>query len=92
MFRAAQEAIRNAGSHAAARHVSISVTQTNGTVSLRVTDDGRGFDESDQSARRAEGHMGLVMLRDLAEAAGASLRSRQHREPGRRSSWRCEIP
>ena len=73
VFRAAQEAIRNAGSHAAARHVGIRVTQTNGTVSLRVTDDGRGFDDSDLRARRAEGHMGLAMLRDLAEAAGGTL-------------------
>ena len=31
-------------------HVSISVAQTNGTVSLRVTDDGRGFDESELAA------------------------------------------
>jgi two-component system, NarL family, sensor kinase len=73
VFRAAQEAIRNAGSHAAATHVGIRVTQTNGTVSLRVSDDGRGFDDSDLRARRAEGHMGLAMLRDLAEAAGGTL-------------------
>jgi two-component system, NarL family, sensor kinase len=73
VFRAAQEAIRNAGAHAAARHVGISVTQANGTVSLRVTDDGRGFDDSGLKTRRAEGHMGLVMLRDLAEAAGGTL-------------------
>ena len=73
VFRVAQEAIRNAGSHSAACHVGISVTQTNGTVSLRVTDDGRGFDDSALGARRAEGHMGLVMLRDLAEAAGGTL-------------------
>ena len=42
-------------------------------MSLRVTDNGRGFDESDLGARRAEGHMGLAMLRDLAEAAGGTL-------------------
>jgi two-component system NarL family sensor kinase len=73
VFRAAQEAIRNAGSHAAARHVDISVAKMNGTVTLRVTDDGRGFDDGGLKARRAEGHMGLVMLRDLAEAAGGTL-------------------
>jgi two-component system, NarL family, sensor kinase len=73
VFRAAQEAIRNAGSHAAAHHVDISVEKMNGTVTLRVTDDGRGFDDGGLKTRRAEGHMGLVMLRDLAEAAGGTL-------------------
>jgi two-component system, NarL family, sensor kinase len=73
VFRAAQEAIRNAGSHAAARNVDISVAKMNGTLTLRVTDDGRGFDDGGLKARRAEGHMGLVMLRDLAEAAGGTL-------------------
>jgi two-component system NarL family sensor kinase len=74
VFRTAQEAIRNAGSHAAAEHVSIAVAQANGTVTLRVADDGRGFAEDELAERRAEGHMGLAMLRDLAEAAGGTLR------------------
>jgi two-component system, NarL family, sensor kinase len=74
VFRTAQEAIRNAGSHAAAEHVSIDVTQVNGTVTLRLADDGRGFDEDELTERRAEGHMGLAMLRDLVEAAGGTLR------------------
>ncbi len=74
VFRTAQEAIRNVGAHAAAEHVTIGVAQTNGTVTLRVADDGRGFDEDDVARRRLEGHMGLAMLQDLAEAAGGSLR------------------
>ena len=36
VFRTAQEAIRNAGAHAAARNVTVRVTQTGDTVSLRV--------------------------------------------------------
>jgi two-component system, NarL family, sensor kinase len=74
LFRAAQEAIRNVGAHAAAAHVSIGVTQTDGTVTLRVADDGRGFDEDELARRRLEGHMGLAMLHDLADAAGGKLR------------------
>jgi len=74
VFRTAQEAIRNVGSHAAAEHVSIDVGQTNGTVLLRVADDGRGFDEDELARRRGEGHMGLAMLRDLAESTGGRLR------------------
>ena len=44
VFRTAQEAVRNAGAHAAAGHVRIGVERSNGLVRLRVSDDGRGFD------------------------------------------------
>ena len=43
-------------------------------MTLRVADDGRGFDEDELARRRLEGHMGLAMLQDLAEAAGGRLR------------------
>ena len=32
-------------------------------VRLRVSDDGRGFDQADLAERRADGHLGLDMLR-----------------------------
>jgi signal transduction histidine kinase len=74
VFRTAQEAIRNVGSHAAAGHVSIDVAEAGGTVTLRVSDDGRGVDAEALARRRREGHMGLAMLQDLAEASGGKLR------------------
>jgi two-component system, NarL family, sensor kinase len=74
VFRAAQEALRNAGAHAAADHVAVDVHTENGGVILRVRDDGRGFDADEAAARRSQGHLGLSMLRDLSEAAGGSLR------------------
>ena len=42
-------------------------------MSLRVADDGRGFDDDDVQTSRAGGHLGLALLRDLAEAAGGTL-------------------
>jgi two-component system NarL family sensor kinase len=73
VFRTAQEAIRNAGAHAAACNVSVRVAQAGRNVSLHVTDDGRGFDDGDVRTRRAGGHLGLALLRDLAESAGGTL-------------------
>src|SRR4029079_12704016 len=73
VFRTAQEAMRNVGAHAAATHVDLAVRRGNGAERLRVRDDGRGFDDGTLSSRRAEGHMGLAMLRDLAESAGGTL-------------------
>jgi two-component system, NarL family, sensor kinase len=90
VFRAAQEAIRNAGAHAAACNVDILVTRTGDTVRLRVADDGRGFDGDDVRASRADGHLGLAMLRDLAEAAGGTLTVTS--EPGSGTAVELEVP
>jgi len=90
VFRAAQEALRNAGAHAGAEHVSVSVGQHNGSVRLLVADDGRGFDQQQLAGRRAEGHMGLAIIRDLAEAAGGSLSVSS--QPGDGTRVELELP
>ena len=90
VFRTAQEAIRNVGAHAGAEHVSIEVTQSDGGLTLRVSDDGRGFDQTAQAERREQGHLGLVMLRDLAESAGGSLRIISR--PGDGTTVELEVP
>jgi two-component system, NarL family, sensor kinase len=86
MFRTAQEAIRNATSHSAATHVSIDVARASGTATLRVTDDGRGFDEADVVQRRAGGHLGL----DLAASAGGTLEVTSARGEG--TTVQLEVP
>jgi signal transduction histidine kinase len=73
VFRAAQEAIRNVAAHAEATHVTVGVSCEHGSVTLRVVDDGRGFD-ADEPPGRPEGHFGLLMLSDLARSAGGELR------------------
>jgi PAS domain S-box-containing protein len=44
LYRVAQEALRNAGKHAAARHVRLEVSRRGDEVQLYVADDGKGFD------------------------------------------------
>jgi len=90
LFRAAQEAMRNAGAHAGAAHVAVDVRNGNGAVTLRVRDDGRGFDPAEGAARRSEGHLGLSMLRDLTEAAGG--RFRVDSAPGAGTTVELEVP
>ena len=90
VFRSTQEAIRNIASHAAAQNVSITVAQADGDVTLRVVDDGSGFDQGDLAARRDEGHMGLAMLRDLAESAGGRLRVTS--APGHGTTLELKVP
>jgi two-component system NarL family sensor kinase len=73
LFRAAQETVRNAVTHANARHVVVAVSRDNGMAKMTISDDGRGFDSEEQDRRQAEGHMGLRILRDLVAHAGGTF-------------------
>jgi signal transduction histidine kinase len=73
LFRAAQEALRNVVAHSRATSVEVSVARRNGSVELRVVDDGRGFDPDEAARRRSAGHVGLDLLAALARDAGGVL-------------------
>lgn len=73
LFRAAQEAIRNAAAHAEPHRVDVSVRSQPDAVTLIVSDDGRGFSVDEPARGTAEGHLGLSLLRDLAADAEAAL-------------------
>jgi two-component system, NarL family, sensor kinase len=73
LFRGAQEALRNVIEHSDAHSVAVRVTAEPGAVRLEVRDDGRGFDHTEHERRRAEGHIGLDILRDLVTHAGGSM-------------------
>ena len=90
IYRAAQEAVRNVAAHAAPDHVGIEVSRNDGAVLLRVTDDGRGFDEGEISRRKQHGHMGLTILHDLAESAGGALKVTS--APGAGTTLELEVP
>jgi signal transduction histidine kinase len=67
LFRIAQEAVANAGRHADARAVSISLRTVDSKIELRVTDNGCGFQEADPLAASEPGHVGLASIRERAE-------------------------
>jgi two-component system, NarL family, sensor kinase len=73
LFRAAGEAIRNVLRHAEAHHVSVRVSGEDGRVRLAVIDDGTGFTPDERERRRAEGHVGLSLLEELAASAAGTL-------------------
>ncbi len=73
LFRAAQEALRNVTEHSGARNVTVKVTADLSAARLEVRDDGHGFDHVEHARRRAEGHIGLDILRDLMTHAGGSM-------------------
>ena len=69
LFRIAQEAVSNAIKHGRAKAVVIALEANDGMVSLRVSDDGIGFD----SARSARRGMGLNIMRYRARTIGGTL-------------------
>jgi signal transduction histidine kinase len=74
VFRIAQEAINNAIRHADASEIAVRLTQYPDRLRLTVTDDGRGFIGSADSARFvAEGHFGLAGMRERAAMVGGKL-------------------
>jgi signal transduction histidine kinase len=69
LFRLAQEALANVSKHAEARHVDITLVCTESAITLKVADDGLGFDPA-----AAEGQgLGLRSMRERLESLGGEL-------------------
>lgn len=64
-----QEAIANAACHGDAQHVEVSVQPKDGGLSVRISDDGSGFEPGESRP----GHHGLLFMRERIEALGGQL-------------------
>ncbi|MCW5627030.1 MAG: response regulator [Burkholderiales bacterium] len=74
-FRIAQETLTNVLRHAEAQRVRIELRFTRTRVTLRVSDDGRGFDLEEAQRRGLQGlSAGLLGLHERAQLAGGALR------------------
>jgi signal transduction histidine kinase len=73
LFRIAQEAVVNAGRHAEATRVEISLRTVGNQVELRVADDGHGFNNGSAFAQPKPGHLGLASIRERAELMDGRL-------------------
>jgi signal transduction histidine kinase len=71
VFRIVQEALNNALKHSRAGRVWIEVAMGKERVSLRVCDDGVGFDPQEAQARSKR--LGLTSMQERAEAIGGTL-------------------
>lgn len=83
LFRAVQEALRNAHRHGRAAHVTLHVTYTPTTVELSITDDGIGFDvPAAWDALSARGHYGLIGISERIEQLNGTLKITSQRNHG----------
>ena len=79
LLRIGQEAINNAVKHAQAKRVEVALNFDTNNVRLSVRDDGRGFDPK---AQIADGHFGLIGMRERAEQIGGVLSIESANERG----------
>ena len=70
LYRVALEALTNVRKHAQADTVDVLLERRGVGVAVRVRDDGAGFDLPPPDAPAEPGHIGLVSMRERAEAAG----------------------
>ena len=70
LLRIGQEAINNAVKHARANRIEVALNFDTRNVRLSVRDNGRGFDPREQIA---DGHFGLLGMRERAEQIGGVL-------------------
>jgi len=73
LFRVTQEAVVNAGRHANAGQVAVSLRSVGSAAELRVVDDGRGFEDVDPLGPAEPGHLGLAAMRERAEMLDGTL-------------------
>jgi len=81
-----KEAVHNASKYAEARHVAIHLSRTEGSLSLLVEDDGKGFDP----ALHPDGH-GLGSMRRRADSLGTSLELESRTGKGTRIGVRVDL-
>jgi two-component system sensor histidine kinase DegS len=72
LYRIVQEALTNVRKHAQATSVTVSLEALDGRMRLEVVDDGVGFEPEEIPALVAQGHFGLMSMRQRAELAGGS--------------------
>lgn len=87
VLRIVQEALMNTHRHAAAAKVWVEVDRTEAGFCITIIDDGRGFDTE---ATPVEGHYGLSIMRERAEAFKGTLAV--HSAPGSGTTIALHIP
>jgi signal transduction histidine kinase len=86
LYRIAQESLNNAVKHARASNVTIRLSQSEGTITLEISDDGPGLPKG-ASKRRG---LGLGVMQHRASAIGAELTIASKRGEG--VKIRCVLP
>jgi signal transduction histidine kinase len=87
LFRIVQEAMNNIARHARAHRVDVALGRSSEHVTLRIADDGQGFDPR---VPRSERHLGLWSMRERVEQLGGRFEITS--APGQGTVLTAEVP
>jgi signal transduction histidine kinase len=91
LFRIAQEAMNNIARHSGATRVDLDVDRGDAQVTMRIRDNGRGFDPAAVRPEDGSGRgLGLVGMRERAALLGGWIRIDS--APGQGTSIETELP
>lgn len=88
MYRVAQEALQNVSKHSGARHASMQLTAAGPSLTLKIVDDGKGFEASTVPSTG----LGLISMRERLEALRGTLTVCGHQGGGTCVEAAVEIP
>ncbi len=86
LLRIAQEAVKNAALHSAARSIRVTLSESRGQLTLTIKDNGCGYDLSGQNGKVT----GLKIMSRRAESVGGQLRAVSREDSG--TSITCKVP
>jgi PAS domain S-box-containing protein len=89
-YRVVQEALSNAGKHADADRISVSLESDASQLRIEVEDDGRGFDSGRMREFLRMGRVGLASMRERVELASGTFLVRS--TPGRGTTIMATLP
>ncbi|MBI2239123.1 MAG: histidine kinase, partial [Actinobacteria bacterium] len=89
-YRIVQEALSNAGKHARAKKISVTVEAVAGQLRIEVADDGVGFEAAKSREFLRDGRVGLASMRERVELANGTFMV--HTTPGRGTTVLATLP
>jgi PAS domain S-box-containing protein len=89
-YRIVQEALANAGKHANAAGVTVTIESDTGQIRLEIVDDGQGFDSGRTRDYLREGRVGLASMRERVELVNGTFTV--HSTPGRGTTIFAMLP
>jgi signal transduction histidine kinase len=89
-YRIVQEALSNAGKHAQAANLSVSIEADAGQLRIEIADDGVGFDSAQSRDYLRMGRVGLASMRERVELANGTFMV--HSNPGRGTTILATLP
>jgi signal transduction histidine kinase len=90
LYRVAQEALANVARHAQASRVDVAIQKVDGSVRMRIRDNGKGFLEARVRSARKRKRLGLLGMRERLEMVGGSFAVRS--TPDRGTTVQVQIP